>query len=356
MHLKRKIGVLTFHRCINYGSYWQARCLVEGLRARGHDALLIDHDSWKINVSEWKCGFQPVLPAPVPKKDYFHYGLKMCRFFRAFSSLPSTSRFVLEKPADMERFDLVIVGSDEVWNLRHPWYGRCALFFGDGVRAKRLASYAASFGSYDVSEGLEPVWVDKLREFSSISVRDENSRSIIRNALGFEPELVLDPCLQFSPQPEGSWREPRQPYVAVYGHTFSDTFGREVRRWAESRGFKLVSIGYRNDWADAQWLTADPHNFAHFIAGAEAVATNFFHGCVFALRNAKPFACEITSYRYHKTSGLMAILGGERHLVTENTPSAGYDACLSEPVDPEIYRRIDGFRRTSEAYLDTVLA
>ena len=31
-----KVGVLTFHRCINFGSYWQARCLVEGLRSRGH--------------------------------------------------------------------------------------------------------------------------------------------------------------------------------------------------------------------------------------------------------------------------------------------------------------------------------
>ena len=28
MAVSRTIGVLTFHRCINYGSYWQARCLV----------------------------------------------------------------------------------------------------------------------------------------------------------------------------------------------------------------------------------------------------------------------------------------------------------------------------------------
>ena len=27
--MSARIGVLTFHRCINYGSYWQARCLVE---------------------------------------------------------------------------------------------------------------------------------------------------------------------------------------------------------------------------------------------------------------------------------------------------------------------------------------
>src|SRR5690606_27642994 len=40
-----KIGILTFHRCINYGSYWQARCLIEGLRRMGADAVLLDHDS-----------------------------------------------------------------------------------------------------------------------------------------------------------------------------------------------------------------------------------------------------------------------------------------------------------------------
>ena len=51
----KKIGVLTFHRCINYGSYWQARCLVEGLRARGHDAVLLDHDSPQVNRAEWRC-------------------------------------------------------------------------------------------------------------------------------------------------------------------------------------------------------------------------------------------------------------------------------------------------------------
>ena len=56
-----KIGVLTFHRCINYGSYWQARCLVEGLRARGLDAVLLDHDSPRANRAEWRCAFQPML-------------------------------------------------------------------------------------------------------------------------------------------------------------------------------------------------------------------------------------------------------------------------------------------------------
>src|SRR6476469_4825025 len=93
-----KIGVLTFHRCINYGSYWQARCLVEGLRARGHDAVILDHRSRRVDDAEWKCALQPVLPARVSPRDRLSYALKMVRFFRAFSALPLSPRFALDDP------------------------------------------------------------------------------------------------------------------------------------------------------------------------------------------------------------------------------------------------------------------
>lgn len=355
MHPQRKTGILTFHRCINYGSYWQARCLIEGLRAHGHDAVLLDHHSRRVNVAEWRCAFRPVLPTPVPKSDYPLYREKIRKFFDAFSALPHSTRFALDDPTEMESFDLVVVGSDEVWNLRHPWYGGCELFYGVGVRAKRLASYAASFGNYDALEGLAPDWVERLRRFDSISVRDENSRNLVTAALGQEPPMVLDPCLQFSVEPEGDWCGPRRPFVAVYGHNFSPPFIHEVRRWAADQGYPLVSIGYRNDWANAQWLTAGPHDFAQGIARAEAVATNFFHGCVFALRNARPFVCEPSSYRSHKVQGLVAAVGAGNHLVAEDTPSATYDACLGEPVEPEILHRIDHLRRTSDAYIEKAL-
>ena len=352
----RTIGVLTLHRCINYGSYWQARCLVEGLRARGHDATLVDHHSWRMTLAEWKCGFRPVLPTAVPKRDYLLYGVKMLKFFRTFAALPRSPRFALEQPAELECFDLVVVGSDEVWNLQHPWYGGCALFFGSGVRVRRLVSYAASFGNYAASHGLDQTWADRLRAFASISVRDDNSRRLIKAALGLEPALVLDPCLQFHPRPAGRWRGPRRPFVAVYGHNFSAAFSREVRRWATSRRYQLVSIGYRNAWADTQWITADPHDFAHGIARAHAVATNFFHGCVFALRYAKPLVCELSPYRSVKVQDLMAMVGGDGHLVSADTPAATYDTRLGQPLAPGILQRIDCLRRRSEAYLDTALA
>jgi hypothetical protein len=351
-----KIGVLTFHRCINYGSYWQARCLVEGLRARGHQATILDHDSRQINLAEWQCAFRPVLPTAVPKSDYPLYREKILRFFRAFETLPLSPRFRMEHPAEMESCEVVVVGSDEVWNLAHPWYGQCPLFYGDGVRAQRLISYAASFGNYDAYWGLGQPWAEKLRNFALISVRDENSQTIVKNAIGVKPEIVLDPCLQFAVEPEertGGYRG--KPYAAVYGHNFSASFAREIRRWANHRDLPLISIGYRNDWADEQWITADPHDFVHFIAHAEAVATNFFHGCVFALRHTKPFVCETSPYRSHKLTGLMGKIGGEKHLLTEDTPPAVYTAHLSEPLNPEMLQKIDRLRQSSNAYLSRAL-
>jgi hypothetical protein len=376
MENRRKIGVLTFHTCINYGSYWQARCLVEGLRARGHDAVLLDHVSRRVNRAEWRCAFRPTLPTPTPKTDYPHYRRKVRKFFRAFDTLPCSPCFDLDNPADMETCDVVVVGSDEVWNIMHPWYGGCALFYGSGIQAEQVISYAASFGSYPASRGLDSYWADLLRRFEWVSVRDDNSLCMIKNALGFAPDMVLDPCLQFpqevdlphpNPSPyngEGLTDNPLfsergwsgEPYAGVYGHNFSPRFIEEARRWAKARGIRLVSIGYRNDWADEQWLDAGPEEFALFMCQAEAVLTNFFHGCVFALLNTRPFICEPSGYRSFKVQGLMRTLGAEEHLLTEDTSPDAYDTAIGEPLDTDILRRIIDLRQASDAYLDKALA
>lgn len=352
----RRIGVLTFHRCINYGSYWQARCLVQGLRARGFDAVLLDHRSGQIALEEWRCGLRPVLPSRVPRRDYFYYGVKILKFHRAIASLPQSSPFPLEHPSHMEAFDLVIVGSDEVWNFRHPWYGHHPFFFGRGIRADRLVAHAASFGNYESSAGMAPQWASWLSGFEAISVRDQNSQHLIRAALGYAPDLVLDPCLQFPPGQAGNQHGRQRPYVVVYGHNFSAPFSRHVREWARVRRLRLVSIGYRNDWADQQWLTAGPNAFARAIAGASAVATNFFHGCVFALRYAIPFVCEGSDYRSTKLGDLMAAVGSHHRLVSGTALAGACDTLLGRPLEAGVLDRIATLRRRSDEYLERVLA
>lgn len=349
-----RVGVLTFHRCINYGSYWQARCLVDELRARGHDAALLDHRARAVNVAEWRCALQPGLPERAPLPDRARYAVKMLRFFRAFSRLPLSRRFPLDDPTRLEPFHTVVVGSDEVWNQWHPWYGRKPLFWGDGIPARKV-SYAASFGNYPASEGLHPAWAGCLSAFDALSVRDDNSAELVQNATARKADIVLDPCLLSPPPPDPARPRIRQPYMAVYGHNFTAAFAGQAQRFARARGLALVSIGYRNRWADRQWLTAGPLDFPPFIAGAEAVATNFFHGCVFALRHGRPFAAESTPYRAIKVRDLAALVGAEERVLAEGAEATRYEAAWSEPPGPEVARRIADLRCRSLNYLDRAL-
>ena len=349
-----KIGVLTFHRCINYGSYWQARCLVEGLHGLGHDAELLDHDALAVRYVEWRCAFQPQLPIRTPRADLPRFAAKTRLFLDAFERLPQSRRFPLDHPEEAGPYDIVLVGSDEVWNFSHPWYGYKRLFFGEGLRTRRLASYAASFGNHDAQDGVDPEWAAKLERFDMLSVRDENSRQLIRASLGREPTVVLDPCLQFPPPAAGAGGE-AAPYLALYGHSFPDWFVTSVRDWARNNGRRIVSIGYRNDWADEQRIEAGPEQFSALIADADAVATNFFHGCVFALHHQRPFVCAPSAYRLNKIRDLTRSLAAEHHMVTERTPQDRYLALLGAPLDPAIGMQIASMRDQSAAYLASVL-
>ena len=349
-----KVGILTFHRCINYGSYWQARCLAEGLRAQGYDAELLDHDDPHVRRAEWRCAFQPKLPIRVGRADLARYGVKARSFLEAFERLPLSPRFPLHSPERAGDYDAVLVGSDEVWNFRHPWYGFKSIFFGDGIQTGRLAAYAASFGNHDADHGIDRSWAAKLDRFAGLSVRDENSRRLVSDSTGRDPRVVLDPCLQFPPEPvEGADEE--APYLLLYGHGFPEWFGREVRGWASRNGRRVISIGYFSEWADEQRIEASPRDFLHLMAGADAVATNFFHGCVFALLFARPFVTAPSAYRANKINDLTRLLSAERHVVGPQTASSDYETLLGEAVSPVIGQRIAARREQSAAYLAQVL-
>jgi hypothetical protein len=350
----RTVGILTFHRCINYGSYWQARCLAEGLRGLGHDARLLDHHSDAVARAEWRCSFQPTLPERTRRSDLPAYKSKGRKFVAAFDRLPQSPRFPLHRP-DTRGYDAIVVGSDEVWNFRHPWYGGAPIFFGEGLSAPRLVSYAASFGNHDAADGISDDWAARLRRFTAVSVRDANSRALVAAALGETPPLVLDPVLQFGervhaaapPRP----REGEGGYALVYGHGFPDWLQQQMRDWSGRSGVRLVSIGYRNDWAHEQDIGAGPEEFAARAAGARALVTNFFHGCVFALNNRTPFVTAPSPYRFNKVRDLAAALGAERHIVAPGLGAGAYDALLAAPPAPAVYARIDRLRAESLLYL-----
>jgi polysaccharide pyruvyl transferase WcaK-like protein len=354
--MPRTIGVLTFHKCINYGSYWQARCLVEGLRSRGFEAELLDHDCACIRRAEVRCALQPKLPERTPRSELGAYARKTRKFIDAIGRLPLSPPFSLHQPQAAKAYDAIVVGSDEVWNFRHPWYRSQPIFFGERLKADRLVSYAASFGNYSCHCGMEERWAKQLKRFDRLSVRDGNSYWLVRGSTGVEPAVVLDPCLQFPAATKARPAPAEAAYALVYGYGFPAWLSSRVRRWADRRGLRLVSVGYSNAWTDEQRIAASPDEFAELMAGAEAVVTNFFHGCVFALLNGKPWAAVASDYRSIKIPDLMRLLGAEHRLADEAMTEQTLAGLLATPVRPEVLSRIGEYRERSRVWLDAALA
>jgi transposase len=352
----KKIGVLTFHKCINYGSYWQARCLVEALQARGYEAELLDHDCRCVRRAEAKCALQPKLPERTPRRELRHYRLKTRKFIDAIAALPRSRRFSLHEPKSVGEYDAIVVGSDEVWNFRHPWYGSKGIFFGDGLKTDRLVSYAASFGNHSAWDGIDPAWAGKLRRFSAVGVRDENSWHLVRNGTGRKAELTADPCLLYPSPATVRADTDETPFAVVYGHDFPRWLKSLARQWARAAGVRLVSVGYSNDFADEQRIAEGPIEFARLMGGARAVITNFFHGCIFALLHGKPWAAAPSDYRAIKIPDLATVVGARHRLVDRQTGSRAFAELLDTPIQASVASRISELRERSQAYLDAALS
>lgn len=349
----KRVGILTFHRCINYGAYWQVRSLSDYFRDEGHEVHVLDYRSKAYYKKELQHALRPFRPAP--KSDVLRFLLKTVKFVRAQQRMQRTPTFSLHAPPNFSAYDLIVVGSDEVWNLRHPWLGGVPLFFGDRLAPKQLISYAASFGNHDATVGLTPEWVSRLRRFDQISVRDSNSLELIERHLGQTPPLVLDPCLLYTRTDSLPVARTRQPYVLVYGNRYRPELIAATREWARKKNLRIVSVGYRNDWTDETLISAGPHDFVRMYREATAVVTTYFHGCVFSLKYHRPFVAQLSDYRANKVRGLLTLLGATHRIFDPANPD-GLDTLLSTPVERTIIDAIDKIRNTSKAFLSKCLA
>ena len=103
-------------------------------------------------------------------------------------------------------------------------------------------------------------------------------------------------------------------------------------------------------------IDAGPREFAGLMAGAEGIITNFFHGCVFALVNGKPWISTPSSYRFNKIRDLAAALGARDHILGDDVSDRRLDDLLAAPVSPAIQDRITSLRAHSRDYLVAALA
>lgn len=301
----KKIGLITFHRPVNFGAALQSVALFKTIESQGAACDIIDY----INPSFEKA-YKPFKFSQITSIKSFLWSIarfpgenrknkKFMRFVQRNTSLTKPLHTAEELRAIGNQYDSYITGSDQVWNLKCS--GNETAYFLDFVSGKPKNSYAASFGDIDVSDELKEQYNKLLCDFSAISVRETVGIDIVKNITGKDCVQTLDPTLLLN---DKQWAEiirsvkplVNEPYLLVYFMAQSDEIKREMltlaRRIANEKKYRVIVIGgslhKKKDginYVDAE----SPEDFLALFRDASFVVTNSFHGTAFSVNFGKDF-------------------------------------------------------------------
>lgn len=318
----KKIGIITIHSDLNYGAALQAYALNQYLRDQGYDSQIINY----IKIPNHPRNY------PFPKNIAYKL-MNAPRFlrYRKFlrSSVTKKSWNSIEELMNgfNEPFDIVISGSDQVWNptcgglvdkLNPIYY----LAFADKSRYKKIA-YASSLGSYRFNEE-EQIYVKKwLDEYIHLSTRETAGSEHLKEILGKEVKVVLDPTLLLTHQQWCKVSKPvsiKEKYVLVY---YIDEIAECVeyaRKIADKNNLKVVMMS--NTFkpfpgVDKNIPFCGPGEFLWLFDHAEYVVTNSFHGTAFSVNFNRPFISVIKRNSPQRAQTLLCNIGLPDRLLTD---------------------------------------
>lgn len=300
------VGILSMQRVINYGSFLQAYALKQLLLQNGADEVyFIDIEKgrelpgfeYSKNQSKWhklKRLLQIIFTGLLFQK------IRDRKFTKRLKKSIEDCFPILEldKPAPKE-FDLVVIGSDEVFNCCQPApWGYTLQLYGRVLNAKKVVSYAGSFG-HTRYEQLVQLGIDKeigetMKTMAAISVRDQNSYDIVEKLTGIKAEMHLDPVLIYGYEKEIAERKVNYPekYMVVYSYQGRINDKKEIKEitsFAKEHKLKLISIFCRYDWCDEAIIPETPFDVLGWFNGAEYVVTDTFHGTIFSIITGRRF-------------------------------------------------------------------
>lgn len=176
-------GILTLHNALNYGAFLQAFALKKTIEEEiGCEANVVSlaKNRWLERLLLVKCKY--------PKRVIHH-----CRFLREMDK----ARHLLDIRRDgLERYDVIVVGSDELWNLENNSFIHRPEYFGRGIAGKRIISYAVSANAVTLEKFRKLTkGCEDFSRFDCISVRDLNTLRVVNSAGRKDAAVVIDPTL-----------------------------------------------------------------------------------------------------------------------------------------------------------------
>lgn len=347
-----KAGILSMQRILNYGSFLQAYALRKVLEELGWEVQFADYHSGRcLEGGSEKRGISRKLSKAAQTLGYnasLKDKLEFIRYKKNYAGQYFPLLGIEQNQMNyFPRLDLLVIGSDEVFNCvqDNTNVGYARELFGYGNKASTLISYAASFGNTTLDKiekyGVAETLVEDLKKFDRISVRDYNSQNIVKELTGLTPPIHPDPVLLYDWEKEIPGHRPlEENYLLVYGYSgrFSAGECESIEDFADRHGLKIVCLGGVQNIRNT-FVNCSPFEVLSYFANAEYVVTDTFHGVLLSVVMRRRFAAFVRNEGYgnaEKLGGALAMLGLEQRKVVALENLARI--LQSEPA----YSEIDG--------------
>ncbi len=299
-----KIGILTYHRTLNYGACLQAVATRVVLEKMGHEAYYVDY---------WPEYHQMRYSAFSLKKLKYISFLGGCKYIvdsiknfkhrkqRIENFSPFFNKYIYPYcRSTNDKYDVIIYGSDQIWRKHKELKDYNPVYFGaNNFKTKKHIAFSASMGVLPSSEK-DLIRVKNLaKNIDKIAVRENDLQELLLS-LGFDDVLVtLDPTLLLN---KVEWRELLLPvdmhkkkYMLLYYINKCVFDINKIRAYADQHGCELIVLTGKetNVKEKTVYTTEGPFSFLYLIQNAECIFTSSFHGLAFSIIFEKEF---FTSY------------------------------------------------------------
>ena len=305
-----KIGILTIHDSPNYGACLQCYALWKYLSDQGYDCEIIDlrrpgaHPDYipsrkyrrarpvqKSILKKLKLLLKRSLGKKPLQRQYYNEESKIK--FDAFNSLYTKGKpynNIDEFYDNPPQYDVYISGSDQLWNPTQPY---CIepyfLTFVSGAEKKKI-SFSTSIGITELTDKEKDLFKQWLSDFTAISVREKQAKELLSSFVDREVKQVSDPTFLL---PYTSWKELanypniKTPYILYFALHIENTILDYCKKLSIESGLPLYVMNQTQpDPIDNSYLAvkvAGPRDFIGYIANADMVITDSFHGTVFSI-------------------------------------------------------------------------
>lgn len=338
----KRLGILTFHKSINYGAFMQMYSLYTRLKQDFPEleVEVIDYTSRMIQ-NKYSCNALTYIFSSVNelKKTSASYICKATLknaynviFKRGFLKKRQTMRkafndclnyvklsdksFCTDNFTEVseyinERYDIVVVGSDCVWEFNHYPFPNI-YFLHDVTGAKKLSYAACAQGILykNLSKTQKSYLAESWRSFNYLGVRDAATEILVKQVdeeLSVEhncdPTIFLE--LDKLPVETNTIEEKfikagvdlSKPIIGLMGNEY---VGKLCKKVVGNR-YQIVAVYEESPDADFYINDLTPFEWAKCFSLFDFVFTNKFHGTIFSLKNNVPvfsFDFFAESYEY----------------------------------------------------------